>query len=173
MGNLKCPQCGLVNFSTDEKCKRCGAKILQPMEYAEDEQSGTEAARTEEDAAPVASELKAAQFPNLIECSDCGNMVSRQARSCPRCGRFLSYSPPPPKTKSTFSELLATVMLIFAGVCALWALATIYAPDKVVGGDAFNYIMAAGKGTAIMVLGLIFTVVGCSLGISATIRQYH
>ena len=27
MSSLKCPRCGLVNFGTDETCKRCGAEL--------------------------------------------------------------------------------------------------------------------------------------------------
>ncbi len=60
--NIKCPQCGLVNFADAEVCKRCTAELKEVQ--------------------------SAAKNPNLIQCPDCGRPVSKQAESCPHCGRF-------------------------------------------------------------------------------------
>jgi uncharacterized OB-fold protein len=73
MSSVKCPQCGLVNFAGEEKCKRCESDLA---EVAEDIKRGQ------------AAVAEAARHPNLSPCPDCGHMVSRQAESCPQCGRF-------------------------------------------------------------------------------------
>src|SRR5579885_158145 len=44
MGNAKCPQCGLVNWTTADACKRCGAAL------GEDVQIEHQTARAQDDA---------------------------------------------------------------------------------------------------------------------------
>ena len=65
MSNVKCLSCGMVNFATDEKCKKCGADLKQQVEKQQVERS------------------------KLTPCPDCEHMISRQAESCPQCGRFI------------------------------------------------------------------------------------
>jgi predicted RNA-binding Zn-ribbon protein involved in translation (DUF1610 family) len=74
MSSIKCPQCGLVNFATDENCKRCGAEITKVAEAIE--QTNVERAA-------------AARHLNLYPCPDCEHMISRYAEACPSCGRFI------------------------------------------------------------------------------------
>lgn len=68
--NLKCPQCGLVNFAGAEVCKRCEAELKEVQ--------------------------AAAKNPNLSQCPDCNRLVSNQAESCPKCGRFFRVLRPQP-----------------------------------------------------------------------------
>ncbi len=74
MNSVKCPQCALINFASEEKCKRCGADISKVAEVVEQEQTAKTAA---------------ARHPNLTPCPDCERMISRQAEACPQCGRFI------------------------------------------------------------------------------------
>jgi predicted RNA-binding Zn-ribbon protein involved in translation (DUF1610 family) len=73
MSNVKCPQCGLVNFSGEEKCKRCGADLSKIVEVVEQER---------------AMHVVESRRPNLFPCPDCERMISRGAESCPNCGKF-------------------------------------------------------------------------------------
>jgi uncharacterized OB-fold protein len=79
MNSVKCPQCGLSNFATDEKCKRCDADLTKSPEQKREEK--------------VESEIKAVKYPNLLPCPDCGRMTSRLAAACPQCGRFIQSFP--------------------------------------------------------------------------------
>ncbi|MBR2910298.1 MAG: zinc-ribbon domain-containing protein [Lentisphaeria bacterium] len=72
--NMKytCPQCGTVYDLTAEHYNRklecqCGKKftVSPPDEEVE---------------------LEPKTNPNLMECPDCGAMVSKKAQSCPKCG---------------------------------------------------------------------------------------
>jgi RNA polymerase subunit RPABC4/transcription elongation factor Spt4 len=73
MSNVKCPQCGLVNFADAEKCKRCGADLAGAPEAVAPRQS---------------ADTAAPDNPKLAPCPDCGKMISKNAESCPQCGRF-------------------------------------------------------------------------------------
>jgi predicted RNA-binding Zn-ribbon protein involved in translation (DUF1610 family) len=74
MSNIKCPQCGLVNFAGAEKCKRCDADLSKIVEVVEQER---------------VTRAVEARRPNLFPCPDCERMISRNAESCPNCGRFM------------------------------------------------------------------------------------
>ena len=46
----------------------------------------------------------------------------------------------------------------------LWGIVTLLGqPDKLLGGDAYNYITAAGRGTGLVCMGIIFAVLGNAL----------
>ncbi len=47
MNNLKCAQCGLVNFSTAEECRRCGVRLTPQTEAADEFVCATEFAETD------------------------------------------------------------------------------------------------------------------------------
>lgn len=77
MSSQKCPQCGLVNFATDENCKRCGASLQSASPTETPVVSGPPAERQED--------------PNALlrPCPACGHTVSLEATNCPQCGQPL------------------------------------------------------------------------------------
>lgn len=70
--SVKCPSCGLINFGTAEKCKRCEADLSRAKEVSQVE---------------AASQAQQSRNPNLMTCSDCLHSVSLTAETCPQCGR--------------------------------------------------------------------------------------
>jgi hypothetical protein len=65
------------------------------------------------------------------------------------------------------------VLLIAAGIVAYVGLNTIYDPSQKVGGDAFNYIIAAGRGTGIIAVAVGLAVIGSALAIIGAIQRYR
>jgi hypothetical protein len=73
-----------------------------------------------------------------------------------------------------------TLLLIFAAVCCL-IVAVVFAfkgyntlyddsyAAKIVGGDAYNYIIYAGRGTALICMGIVFSVIGVTFAVFASI----
>jgi hypothetical protein len=51
---------------------------------------------------------------NLVECSDCGKEISKQAKACPHCGA------PPPKPVATTEQQLKAWVVILAVAGMLW-----------------------------------------------------
>ena len=79
----KCPDCGLVNFASDTSCKRCHRELSTDQRLASRETLPVAEAQTP----PV-------PISNLVQCPDCGSRISRNAESCPTCGRFFqSFRP--------------------------------------------------------------------------------
>lgn len=76
--SVKCPSCGLINFGTAEKCKRCDADLGRVKEVSHEE---------------AAIQAQQSRNPNLMTCSDCLHSVSRTAETCPQCGRVFSRPP--------------------------------------------------------------------------------
>jgi RNA polymerase subunit RPABC4/transcription elongation factor Spt4 len=75
MTSQKCPNCALVNFATEETCKRCGIALHEPPVEAEE------------------TVYRQTSQPSVIQqqlgsCPDCNNLISHRAESCPHCGRF-------------------------------------------------------------------------------------
>ena len=102
MTGFVCPRCGSVHIS-EGKCEYCGYII----EGSKTEPAGTS---SKQEAVPVSGNK------NLIECPDCGKMVSRDAEKCPHCGC------PTPRNKklnrNTGIILLAIVAIIV--IVAIW-----------------------------------------------------
>jgi hypothetical protein len=69
VSSVKCAQCGLLNFTSSEVCKRCGTSISRITTKAQNRN----------------------RIP-LIECPACEASISSQASSCPRCGQPLAES---------------------------------------------------------------------------------
>ena len=59
----------------------------------------------------------------------------------------------------------AAIALMGASILfGLWGLSTLLGqPEKLLGGDAYNYITAAGRGTGLVCMGIIFAVLGNAL----------
>lgn len=88
MSNKKCPQCSLVNFSTAEECKRCGEK-LPALSLREPIQESPPI----EPPPPAFHAAPPTMFnPNLHPCPACGNLVAKDAPTCPHCGKRLKKS---------------------------------------------------------------------------------
>jgi|TARA_B110000967_G_C18495124_1_gene368716 hypothetical protein len=63
------------------------------------------------------------------------------------------------KSKDASIALMGTSILF-----GLWGVFTLLGqPDQLVGGDAYNYITAAGRGTGLACIGIIFAVLGNAL----------
>lgn len=94
----------------------------------------------------------------LIACHECGHQVSRNALTCPNCASVLR------KVERDF-VLLAVFLVIAAGflIAGLW---TMYDPAKLLGGDAYNYIVAAERGVGLIGIGIVFVVVAFGLHLS-------
>ena len=75
MAGLSCPRCGGIHIS-EGKCEYCGFII-----------EGISADKAkEQQAVPKQGTVPVSGNKNLIECPDCGKMVSRDAEKCPHCG---------------------------------------------------------------------------------------
>jgi RNA polymerase subunit RPABC4/transcription elongation factor Spt4 len=161
MSSVKCLQCGMVNFATDGLCKRCGADMAQASRQTF--QTHAPASLSSVPPGPLPSS------PNLAACVDCSRPVSLSARSCPHCGKPSGRTP----AGAVVSELLGMVLLIAAGIVAYVGLNIIYDPTQKVGGDAFNYIIAASRGTGIIAVGVGLAVIGSALAIIGAIQRYR
>jgi ribosomal protein L40E len=73
MSSLKCPHCGLVNFSSAEVCKRCGNRLSSSADILK---------------------AGARRGITLISCPACSAEVSNQASSCPKCGQPIKVAAP-------------------------------------------------------------------------------
>ena len=153
MSSRKCQACGMVNFAGAEKCKRCGADLAAQPEQA----------------APAVAQSSPVASPALLPCPDCGGPVSMRARSCPHCGRPATR----PLAGAVLSEALGVLLLIGAAVAGFSGVRTIFEPAQLVGGDAFNYIIAAGRGTGVIALGVGLALVGGVLLLLGTIQRYR
>ncbi len=76
MNSVKCPQCGLVNWSHDSSCKRCSVDL----------RSRAVAVRDAPPAMPTVEPMRA-----LLPCPTCFAQVSVQAITCPHCGHPLRH----------------------------------------------------------------------------------
>ena len=161
MNSVKCHQCGMVNFTTDGLCKRCGASMKQAPPQTFQTPVTTPSSSIPLGPLPLT--------PNLAACLDCSRPVSLSARSCPHCGKPSGRTP----AGAVVSELLGMVLLIAAGIVAYVGLNTIYDPSQKVGGDAFNYIIAAGRGTGIIAVAVGLAVIGSALAIIGAIQRYR
>lgn len=160
MSSIKCPQCGLINFSTDENCKRCGAVL------ASDAQNRGASAIT----------TTPAHNPNLTPCPDCGFHHSKHAESCPQCGRFIQRMHAAESSKGAGSLALLSAFLVVVAIgVGIMGLATLYSPERIVGGDAFNYIIAGSRGTGLLLLAVGILILAAQLDIRSEIvksRKY-
>jgi len=159
MSSKKCQQCGLINFATDEKCKRCQSDLRMQV--------------AQPDSAPNAVPTLNA---NLTPCLDCGFHHSRQAEACPQCGRFIQRIHAPDSSKGAGSlALLSAFLILVAMVLGFAGLVTLYSPERIVGGDAFNYIIAGSRGTGLLLLGVGILILAAQLDIRSEIvksRKY-
>ena len=58
----------------------------------------------------------------------------------------------------------ASILMVVSGLFALWGLVTMLgSPEKLLGGDAYNYITAAGRGTGLICVGIIAAVLANAL----------
>jgi hypothetical protein len=63
---------------------------------------------------------------------------------------------------------LSLLFLIAAGLFTLFGLVEMYKygpDDKVVGGDAYNYIIMAGRGTGLICAGIVSALVGVAVAV--------
>lgn len=96
-------------------------------------------------------------------------MVSRQAEACPQCGRFFQRFSSPRKGDSSLTTVLAGILFLVSIGVSLMGLATLYGPEKIVGGDAYNYIIAGSRGTGLLIVALCFLMLAVGLDIRAEI----
>jgi hypothetical protein len=161
--SVKCLQCGLTNFATNEQCKRCGASLSQSADA------------TKPQVEPVRGVLSP-NNPSLTPCPDCGFHHSRNAEACPQCGRFIQRIELPERAKSaSLSGVLAAFLFIIGIILGLAGLITVYSPSSIVGGDAYNYIIATGRGTALICAGCGLLILAAALDIRSEIiksRRY-
>tara|TARA_B100000427_G_scaffold329318_1_gene345062 strand:+ start:1739 stop:1945 length:207 start_codon:yes stop_codon:yes gene_type:complete len=62
------------------------------------------------------------------------------------------------------SKEVAIALMGASILFGLWGLFTLLGqPEKLLGGDAYNYITAAGRGTGLVCMGIIFAVLGNAL----------
>tara|TARA_B100000035_G_scaffold123492_1_gene105045 strand:+ start:1096 stop:1302 length:207 start_codon:yes stop_codon:yes gene_type:complete len=62
------------------------------------------------------------------------------------------------------SKEAAIVLMALSIIFALWGIFTLLGtPEKLLGGDAYNYITAAGRGTGLVCVGVVFAVLGNAL----------
>lgn len=62
------------------------------------------------------------------------------------------------------SKEVAIVLMLVSGLFALAGLFTMLgSPERLVGGDAYNYITAAGRGTGLICVGIIAAVLANAL----------
>jgi hypothetical protein len=63
---------------------------------------------------------------------------------------------------------LSLLFLIAAGLFTLYGLVEMYKygpDDKVVGGDAYNYIIMAGRGTGLICAGVVSALIGLAVAV--------
>ncbi len=90
MQSVKCPQCGLVQWSTEATCKRCQAPLSA--------------------ASPAPARFTVSNTANLISCPACGAQASNQAASCPHCGQPLKKLRDEKRSAISRAVLLGIVM---------------------------------------------------------------
>lgn len=91
MKSLKCPRCNLVTHPNAEFCKQCGLNLKEPL--------------------PTVNN-------NLFICPDCQNPCSKNAPTCPSCGRIfppapVSFAQKPINLKGVVIALII-VFMVFA-----------------------------------------------------------
>jgi hypothetical protein len=75
--------------------------------------------------------------------------------------------PEPAQQRKLRKRTLSLLFLIGAGLFTLFGLVEMYkygADDKVVGGDAYNFIMA-GRGTGLICAGIVSALIGVAVAI--------
>jgi len=103
---------------------------------------------------------------NLRPCSDCGTMVSKQASTCPECGRAFRessftarYGGEQPVLTFVLISLLAIVFL-FLSPLVVYAIAAKLAPSVIHAGESQEL---ATTGFALVVVGLyVFAMLACT-----------
>jgi hypothetical protein len=103
---------------------------------------------------------------NLRPCSDCGTMVSKQASTCPQCGRAFHesaftarYGGEQPVLMFVLISLLALAFLFLSPLAVYWIAAKL-APSVIRAGDAGDL---AHTGFALVVVGLyVFAMLSCT-----------
>lgn len=101
---IKCPNCGKILPNTVKGCFNCGTKFLeQPRAY-------------NAIPAPMSQPQVNQTVPNdnLIQCSACGNMISKLADKCPVCGN--------PRQKKVANPIILDAITVFAIVIAIFAM---------------------------------------------------
>lgn len=62
------------------------------------------------------------------------------------------------------SKVGAIVLMGVSCLFALWGLSTILGtPERIIGSDGYNYVIAAGKGTGLICVGIIAAVLASAL----------
>jgi len=100
--------------------------------------------------------------PLLIACPECDHQVSRNALACPKCAAVL-------RTVERDYTFLCVFLVIAVGflIGGLW---TMYEPPKLLGGDAYNYIVAAQRGAGLIGVGVSFVIAGFGVHFSQNTR---
>ncbi|HEV2707819.1 MAG TPA: hypothetical protein VGV59_18005 [Pyrinomonadaceae bacterium] len=86
MKSVKCPRCGLVGSSANERCRRCEAPL--GSSDRREQQQHVAGSVTPAPQAHTAS----SSFDNLKQCPACYFVHSRSAESCPNCGHLTTLT---------------------------------------------------------------------------------
>ena len=98
----------------------------------------------------------------LIACSECDHQISRPALTCPNCANVLRSVERDP--------ILMVVFLVIAAGLFIAGLWTMYQPATLVGGDAYNYIVAAGRGVGLVGVGVGFVIFAFGIHFSQAVQ---
>lgn len=121
MGLFKCPNCGGI-YLKDGKCETCGLLI---DESKRDQQQQT-VQKNHSDQSQVTLPK------NLMRCPDCGQMISKDAYTCPRCGCPFPGNMPRAKNENRSSGrksgtgILGTIVAIVVAALIIWYIAAPY-----------------------------------------------
>ena len=76
---MKCPKCGGM-YLKDGRCETCGFQIIEKPSVLK------QAPMNQPDKFHPIDNQSVGNSTNLMQCPDCGKMISKDAISCPQCG---------------------------------------------------------------------------------------
>ena len=112
---MNCEKCGAEINENDKFCSNCGEEIKSnEVEIIFCEKCGAEINEDDKFCGKCGEEVIKSKKPSnppsgLIDCPDCGNPVSRRAKSCPNCGCPVAVMTPDGVVSIKLSNLFNTM----------------------------------------------------------------
>ncbi len=125
----------------------------------------------------------------LVPCPNCGNQISSSASNCPKCGVKINQTSNVQQLSAPIQisqqiqtqqpmgwKVISIIFFVISFIDGFVGYTESRNDPSVVGGDAYNYIIGAGRGTAIVCFAIILALAGVACAIfdlTAKISYYN